>query len=69
MNVEQLRKEIFALMFKQEKTQNLEEFVKIDPLVNLTGLNKETIETMLGAQYTRWLNEGGPSRLDDSEND
>ena len=71
MNVQQLRTEIFALMLKQEKTDNLDEFVrlqfeieaKIDPLVSLTGLNKETIETMLGAQYTTWLSEGGPAQL------
>lgn len=77
MNVELLRTEIFALMLKQEKTNNLDEFVrfqfeieaKIEPLVNLTGLNKETIETMLGAQYTTWLSEGGSARLGNSEND
>jgi len=64
-------------MLNQEKTQDLDELVrlqfeiesKIEPLVNLTGLNKEAIEAMLGAQYSSWLREGGPTRLDDPHGD
>ena len=54
MNADQLRREIFALMLKQEQTEDLDAFValqfeieaKIEPLVIITGLSKETIESL-----------------------
>ena len=67
MNREEARKEILALMFALEQSEDLNAIVSIQwkieektrALADVVQLDFQTVEILLARQYAEWLRNGG----------
>ena len=70
MNLEEARKEIFALMLKVEQSEDLNDIVAIQwqieektrALADFVQLDIQTVETLLLRQYAEWLRNRGDAQ-------